>query len=67
MRGLAIGLGALAVFFLALEGLHRSVAEVGGIALADHALDFCPSWILGVGTGALGVGLCWWAVETARR
>ena len=64
---LLIVAGVAVVFFSALEGFHRAVAEVGGIALADHTLDFCPNWLLGLMTGGFAVGLGWWLTEVARR
>lgn len=62
-----VALGAVIFFFAVLRGFHDAVEEMGGRALADHSLDFCPNWLLGVFTGALGVGLCWWLRERMRE
>jgi hypothetical protein len=55
------------LFWAALEGFHTAIAEVGGIALANHALDFCPNWLLGLTTGGSFVGLLWWFKSTSAR
>jgi hypothetical protein len=66
-RLLLVTVGVFTVFLSALEGFHRAVEEVGGIALANHTLDFCPNWLLGVATGGFAVGLGWWISELVRR
>jgi hypothetical protein len=65
VKALLAGGGAVLAFVVLLDGFHRAVAEVAGDKLADHALQSCPNWYLGVATGAFAVGLAWWA--TARR
>ena len=66
-RSFLFAVGLLALFVLLLCGFHRAIEEMGGKALADHALDFCPNWALGVATGAFGVGLAWWFRESWRK
>jgi len=67
VRVAGIGFGAMLLFFALLEGFHSAVEEVGGKALADHALVFCPNWLLGLVTGAFFVGLLWWFSSTHRK
>ena len=66
-RGLLLIFGSFTVFYSALEGFHRAIKEVGGEALANHALYFCPNWLLGLATGGFAVGLCWGICELGRR
>ncbi len=60
-------LGCVVLFAVLLDGYFRALEEVAGKALADHAVRFCPNWLLGMATGAFGVGLAWWCVSTSRR
>lgn len=57
--GLFIGFCVLMFFLAAVTGYHGAIEEVGGIIFT--------SWVVGVGTGALGVGLVWWCREKMRR
>jgi hypothetical protein len=66
-RYLLVTVGVFTVFLSVLEGFHRAVSEVGGIALANHTLYFCPNWLLGMATGGLAVGLAWWTVGLVKR
>lgn len=65
-RAILVGIGCVFAWFAAVEGFHRAITEVGGIALADHTLDFCPNWLLGFATGAGFFALMWWAHVTSR-
>jgi hypothetical protein len=67
MRAILISIGAVVGGLAAVQGTHNAIAEVGGIALADHALQSCPNWYLGLSTGAFMVGLAWWATWKAKR
>lgn len=67
MRGLMGAVGAFLLFAVVIDGYYRAVEEVGGKKLADHAMEFCPNWLLGMATGAFAVGLVWWCVASLRR
>lgn len=56
-RALLLGAGLLLAFAYLLEGFHKAVEEAAGLALADHALRFCPNWMLGLFRGAPVVGV----------
>jgi hypothetical protein len=66
-RSILFALGLLVLFMALVGGFHRAVEEVGGKALADHTLDFCPNWAIGIATGACSVGLLWWFRESWRK
>jgi len=66
MRVIMFGVGVLLYFAVLLDGYQRSLAEVAGLALAGHAMQSCPNWYLGLGTGAFGVGLVWWFKSAGR-
>lgn len=58
----------LMVIFLGLEvSYHRAFEEGGAKILADHSLDFCLNWAIGVATGAFSVGILWWFRESWRK
>jgi hypothetical protein len=63
--------GAWLCFIVLMDGYTRAVLEVGrggltGKALSNHMVSFCPNWLLGVATGAFGVGMAWWVVSSVR-
>jgi hypothetical protein len=59
--------GAWLFFVVLVDGYVRALEEVAGKALADHSVRFCPNWLLGLATGAFGVGLAWWVASSLRR
>ena len=61
IKGLLFAMGLLVLFIAIVEGYHRSLVEVAGLKIADHAMNYCPSWAVGMATGAFAVGLAWWA------
>jgi len=61
IKSLLFAAGACVVFVYAVEGYYASVREISGLRVADHAMSSCPSWGLGLVTGAAAVGLVWWA------
>ncbi len=67
MRCAMGAIGYLLFFAVLLDGYYKSLEEVAGKALADHAMKFCPNWLLGMATGAFAVGLVWWCFESLRR
>lgn len=58
--------GSWLLFVVLVDGYYKSLDEVAGKALADHAVKFCPNWLLGMATGAFAVGLLWWCVGRRR-
>jgi hypothetical protein len=63
--------GAWLCFIVLMDGYTRAVLEVagGGLtgkSLSSHMVSFCRNWLLGVATGAFGVGLAWWVVSSTR-
>ena len=61
VKSLLLGIALVLLFAALVASYHTSVAEVAGMTIADHALKFCPNWLVGLVTGAFAVGLVWWA------
>lgn len=67
LRILLAAAGAWLFFIVLVDGYMRALEEVAGKALVERAVMFCTNWLLGLATGAFGVGLAWWVASSIRR
>lgn len=56
-----LAVGAFTTFAVVADGYYRAVEEMQVKHLEGHMQVCCPNWVLGMATGAFGVGLLWWA------